>query len=116
MLPLTAPPPGSWSTAVPTLVDIVHMNPGSGGLPGGAELQTLVNGAGWWALAAALVAMVIGAAAWALGAHAHNYQQTIAGRRAVLVSGVAALVIGAGPAIVSFFYTAGQSVPGTPGH
>lgn len=91
---------------------IVTMSPQSAGLPGGDELQNLVDGAGWWALAASLVAMLIGAAAWALGAHSHNYQQTITGRRAVLVSGLAALLIGAGPAIVNFFYSAGQTVPG----
>ena len=52
---------------------------------------------GAWALIAALVGLVIGAAAWALGVHSQNYQQSMVGRRAVLVSGLAALLIGAAP-------------------
>ena len=50
------------------------------------------------------------AAAWALGSHGQNYQQSFVGRRAVLISGLAALLIGAGPGIVSFFYNAGSGV------
>jgi len=37
-------------------------------------------------------------------------QQSLVGRRAVLVSGLAALLIGAGPAIINFFYGAGLKV------
>jgi MFS family permease len=91
------------------LVD-VHLTPNTGALPGGQVLQNLMNGLGGWALAAALVGLVIGAAAWALGSHSQNYQQTFVGRRAVLISGLAALLIGAGPAIVNFFWHAGQGV------
>ena len=54
--------------------------------------------------------LLIGAAAWALGAHSQNYQQSYSGRKAVLVSGFAALLIGAGPAIVNFFFATGQGV------
>ncbi len=75
-------------------------------------LQNLMNGLQFWALALALVGLVIGAAAWALGSHGQNYQQTFVGRRAVLISGLAALLIGAGPGIVNFFYTAGTGVHG----
>jgi hypothetical protein len=34
----------------------------------------------------------------------------MAGRRAVLVSGLAAILIGAAPGLVNFFFTAGQGV------
>ena len=70
----------------------------------------MINGLGGWALALALIGLVIGAAAWALGSHSQNYHQTYVGRRAVLVSGLAALLIGAGPAIVNFFFHAGTGV------
>ena len=63
-----------------------------------------------WALVASLVGLVVGAAAWALGVHSQNFQQSLVGRRAVLVSGLAALLIGAGPAIINFFYGAGLKV------
>ena len=88
----------------------VSLSPDTGSLPGGTVLQHLTNGLGGWALILALVGLVIGAAAWALGAHSQNYHQSFAGRRAVLVSGLAALLIGAAPALVNFFFHAGQGV------
>lgn len=88
----------------------VTLQPALNGLPGGDALQSLVNGLGAWALIAAMVGLVIGAAAWALGVHSQNYQQSMIGRRAVLVSGLAALLIGAAPAIINFFYGAGLKV------
>ena len=92
------------------LAGVVTMSPDPSQLPGGQILQNLMNGLQFWALALALVGLVIGAAAWALGSHGQNYQQTFVGRRAVLVSGLAALLIGAGPGIVTFFYNAGSGV------
>ena len=93
----------------PALAD-VSLNPDPGNLPGGAVLQHLTNGLGGWALIAALLGLVIGAAMWALGAHGQNYHQSYAGRRTVLVSGLAALLVGAAPALVNFFFHAGQGV------
>ena len=75
----------------------VSLNPSVNALPGGGTLQELTNGLGAWALIAALAGLLVGAAAWALGIHAQNYQQSLVGRRAVLVSGLAALLIGAAP-------------------
>jgi MFS family permease len=88
----------------------VTMTPDPANLPGGAVLQHLTNGLGAWALIGALVAFVIGAAAWALGSHSQNFQQSITGRKTVLVAGLAALLIGAAPAIINFFFHAGQGV------
>jgi hypothetical protein len=107
--------PLAWSSVVPAvhaaavLAD-VEMTPDINALPGGQVLQNLINGIGAWGLALALVGLVIGAAAWALGSHGQNYHQTYVGRKAVLVSGLAALLIGAGPAIVNFFFHAGTGV------
>lgn len=88
----------------------VTLTPDTSSLPGGQVLQHLMNGLGGWALALSLVGLLIGAAAWALGSHGQNYQQSFVGRRAVLISGLAALLIGAGPAIVNFFFNAGKGV------
>ena len=96
--------------AVPVRLVGVTMTPQISQLPGGPVLQGLMNGLQGWALALALVGLVIGAAAWALGSHGQNYQQTFVGRRAVLISGLAALLIGAGPGIVNFFFGLGQNV------
>jgi hypothetical protein len=89
---------------------VVQISPDTGDLPGGKVLQNLMNGLDGWALALSLVGLVIGAAAWALGSHGQNYQQSFVGRRAVLISGFAALLIGAGPGIVNFFFSTGQGV------
>ena len=88
----------------------VSLHPSLSSLPGGGTLQDLANGLGAWALIAALVGLVIGAAAWALGVHAQNFQQSMVGRRAVLVSGLAALLIGAAPPIVNFFFHTGVNL------
>jgi len=88
----------------------VELHPNTNSLPGGDVLQSLMNGLGGWALALSLVGLLIGAAAWALGSHGQNYQQTFVDQRAVLISGLAALLVGAGPAIVNFFFKAGQGV------
>jgi MFS family permease len=79
-------------------------------LPGTAQLQTLISGLGTWALMAALAGMLLGAALWALGHHSSNYQQAANGRKGLLVAGFAALIIGAAPALISFFFSLGGSV------
>ncbi|HWD23949.1 MAG TPA: DUF6112 family protein [Acidimicrobiales bacterium] len=89
---------------------IVDISPNQNSLPGSSELTSLAGGLEWVALLVALVGFVIGAAAWAIGSHSNNYQSAAAGRRAVLVSGAAALVIGAAPAVVNFLYTGGAAV------
>jgi Family of unknown function (DUF6112) len=101
--------PSGLSSGVVHLLD-VSMTPEVNQLPGGQVLQNLMNGLQGWALALALVGLVIGAAAWALGSHGQNYQQTFVGRRAVLISGLAALLIGAGPGLVNFFFKAGAGI------
>ena len=88
----------------------VTMTPSVTSLPGGGTLQQLTNGLGAWALIASLAGLVVGAAAWALGVHSQNYQQSLVGRRAVLVSGLAALLIGAAPPVVNFFFHAGANL------
>ncbi|MGH9293681.1 MAG: DUF6112 family protein [Acidimicrobiales bacterium] len=88
----------------------VSLDPSSTALPGGGTLTTLANGIGWWALLAALLGLVLGAAAWAIGSHTNNYQYSSGGRRAVLVSAAAALVIGAAPTVVNFLFTTGHGI------
>jgi len=85
--------------------------PSTGGsLPGTPQLQQLIDGFSIWALMAALAGMLIGAAIWALGHHSSNYQQAANGRKGVLVSGAAAMIIGAAPTLISFFTNLGNQV------
>ncbi len=90
--------------------DVVTLDPSSTALPGHSTIEQLTNGIGWWALVASLVGLVVGAAAWAVGSHGNNYQYASTGRRAVLVSGAAALVIGAAPTVVNFLFEAGRGM------
>jgi MFS family permease len=96
-------------TAIPALADVT-LSPSVTNLPGGEVLQHLTDGLGGWALVAALVGLVVGAALWALGSHSQNYHQAFSGRRTVLVSALAALLIGAGPGLINFFFHAGTGV------
>lgn len=97
-------------TARLVVAGIVSLNPSAKGLPGSSVLEHLAGGIGFWSLIAALVGLVLGAAAWALGSHTNNYQYSSSGRKAVIVSAVAALVIGAAPAVINFLFGAGRSV------
>lgn len=88
----------------------VSLNPSLSDLPGGSALQQLANGIAAWALVGALVALVLGAGLWALGSHTQNMHQSAQGRRAVLTSLVAAVLIGAAPTLINFFFSTGLKV------
>lgn len=88
----------------------VKMTPNGNGLPGWKVLQGLTNGLGAWALVAAMAGLVVGAVMWAFGHYSQNYQQAYNGRRGVLVSGLAAILIGGAPKIVNFFLSTGGKI------
>jgi hypothetical protein len=91
-------------------IGAVSGSPDPSQLPGGQVLQNLTNGVMGWSLILALGAMVVSAVAWALGSNSNNYQYSLAGRRGVVISGLAALLIGAAPAIINFFFDTGTTV------
>ncbi len=88
----------------------VSLNPTPSDLPGSGTLQTIANGLAGWGLILSLIALVIGAVMWALGAHSQNVHQSMAGRRAVLISLGAAIVIGGAPILINFFFHAGRGL------
>lgn len=88
----------------------VTLSPSTSALPGSAALQQLADGLASWALIAALIALLLGAALWAIGSHTQNMHQSAQGRRAVVASLVAAVLIGAAPALVNFFFDTGLKV------
>ena len=90
-------------------VSSVTAHPDLTALPGSNVLQQLVNGAEAWALAIALLGAFIGAGMWAVAAHTHNHQFAARGRMAALISGAAALVVGAAPGLVNFFQHLGTT-------
>jgi type IV secretory pathway VirB2 component (pilin) len=85
----------------------LQWDPTQGTLPGETVLSNLASGVGHWALLASLIGIVVGGVMWAFGHFSHNYQQSYNGRKGVIVSGVAALLIGASQTIVTFFFNQG---------
>ncbi|HEX6395246.1 MAG TPA: DUF6112 family protein [Acidimicrobiales bacterium] len=83
------------------------VQPDSAQLPGSHVLQSLANGIDGWALMAALLGLIVGAVIWAFGHYSHNYQQAVNGRRGVMVSALAAVLIGGAPQIITFFVDKG---------
>jgi hypothetical protein len=88
----------------------VVLNPNASALPGSGTLQSITNGMAGWGLILALVAVVIGAVTWALGSHSQNLHHAVNGRRTVMIAGGAALLIGAAPILVNFFFHAGTGL------
>lgn len=86
----------------------VSATSGGGALPGTPTIASFASGIGTWALIAAVVGIFVGGLLWAFGSYSQNYQQALNGRRGVLISGVAAVLIGAGPGIINFFFTTGS--------
>ena len=115
-MPLSALPAGLAAPATstpllhPPAVGPIDPAQGSGALPGADFLRQLASGLGSWALIAAVVGIFVGAVIWAFGSYSQNYQQAYNGRKGVLVSGLAALLIGAGPYLINFFYSQGQAL------
>jgi hypothetical protein len=88
----------------------VVLNPTPTALPGSGTLQQMANGIAGWGLILALIAVVVGAVTWALASHSQNVHHAMTGRRTVLVAGGAALLIGAAPILINFFFSAGTGL------
>lgn len=98
------------TTAALTALLGVTMTPNPDNLPGANVLTHLTDGLGGWALIAAMAGVVIGAVMWAFGHYSQNYQQAYNGRRGVLVSALAAVLIGGAPHIVNLLVQQGGSI------
>jgi predicted permease len=88
----------------------VKLSPSTTALPGSAALQQLANGIAAWALVGTLIGLLFGAGMWALGSNTQNSSQSVLGRRAVFASLIAAVLIGAAPHLINFFFATGQKV------
>ena len=88
----------------------VNLNPDPDELPGGNVLSALTDGLAGFALVFCLIGLVVGAGMWALGSNSSNYNQTLVGKRAVVISAIAALLIGGAAAIINFAFDAGRTI------
>jgi hypothetical protein len=95
--------PGGWLV----LLAQVRVSPDPGALPGGGQLQQIVNGIAGLSLIALAGAAIAGAVWWAVGAAGSHPGSIMNGKRMVLIAVAAALVVGATPALINFFRALG---------
>ena len=99
----STPPTTSGGSSLPAI------SPNGSTLPGTGTLVQLLGGLQMDAVLAAIAGIVIGAAVWALSSHSGQYQGVSRGRAAVLVSALAAVLIGFGPQAVQVLFHVGQA-------
>jgi hypothetical protein len=88
----------------------VSIDPDPGKLPGGQQIQTLLDGLGGWALFASLAGLLISSIVWALGSFGGNYHAVSRGKTGVLVCAATAQIAGAAAPIINFFANLGSQV------
>lgn len=88
----------------------VRINPDPDQLPGGAQIQQILDGLGGWALFAALGGLLISVMVWSLGSFGGNYHAVSRGKTGVLVCGAAALIAGGAAPIINFFADLGSQI------
>jgi len=88
----------------------ITINPNSNGLPGIAQLRSIVGACMTIGLVLAVLALILSAIVWALGANSSNPNLAGRGKLGVLVALGAAVVCGASVTLVNFFWHVGQSV------
>ncbi len=92
------------------LAQEVDVDPDPNALPGGPQLQQIVNGIAAFSLVILVGAIIGGAVWWAVGAAQGNYQQISGGKRTVLIAVVGAVLIGGAAALVNFFTALGNEI------
>jgi hypothetical protein len=87
----------------------IDISPNASGLPGSSTLVSLLGGLQFDTELVVIAAIIIGAGVWAACSHSNNYQGASRGKTAVIVSVLAGLLAGFGPALVEWFFSLGQS-------
>jgi len=88
----------------------VSVNPDAGALPGGRQLQQMVNGFAAFALVVLVGAVIGGAVWWASGSSTGNYNAINGGKRMVLISALGAVIVGGAAALINFFTAMGRQI------
>jgi len=97
--------------AVPALVPMdINITPNSNGLPGIAQLRTIVGAVMTIGLILSVLALIVSAVVWGFGANSSNPHLASRGKLGVLVSCGAAIICGAAVTLINFFWNVGQSV------
>ncbi len=88
----------------------VHVDPNKDGLPGVDEALKIVGALLTFGLIAAVAGIAIGAIAWGIGSHSSNPHVAGRGKTGVMVSCLAALLVGGADILVNFFAGAGATL------
>jgi hypothetical protein len=88
----------------------VDINPDPGKLPGGPQIQQLLDGLAGWALFAALAGLLVSVIVWAMGSFGGNYHAVSKGKTGVLVCAAAAIIAGGAAPIINFFSSLGSQI------
>ena len=99
-------------TAVPAALAPMNIdiNPNDSGLPGIAQLRTIVGAVMTVGLILSVLALIVSAIVWGFSANSSNPHLASRGKLGVLVACGAALICGASVTLVNFFWGVGQSV------
>ncbi|MFD8963402.1 DUF6112 family protein [Streptomyces sp. NPDC059568] len=86
------------------------IKPNDGGLPGLEVLKQVIGSINLFGIIAVVGALAVSAGVWAWGHHSGGHQAEASGKKGVLVSAGAALLLGAANGVVAFFSTLGTQV------
>lgn len=96
---------------LPTLLPMdIDITPNDSGLPGIAQLRTIVGAVMTVGLILSVLALIISAIVWGFGANSSNPHLASRGKVGVLVSCGAAVLCGAAVTLINFFWGIGQQV------
>ena len=113
LVPLTAAPMAAAqapTTAPAPASSRVSVSPDVSELPGGSQLQQMVNATAAFALIVWVGAVVGGAVVWAFGSAQANYQQIGGGKRTVVLAVIGSVIVGGAAALVNFFTALGGQI------
>lgn len=88
----------------------VDITPNSDGLPGIAQLRSIVGAVMTVGLILSVLALIVAAIVWGFGANSSNPHLASRGKLGVLISCGAAVLCGASVTLINFFWNVGQQV------
>lgn len=96
---------------LPVLIPMdINIPPNDSGLPGIAQLRTIVGAVMTIGLILSVLALIVSAIVWGLGSNSSNPHLASRGKAGVLISCGAAVICGASVTLVNFFWNIGQQV------
>lgn len=98
------------SPASPVLPMDISIDPNANGLPGIAQLRTIVGAVMTIGLILSVLALIVSAVVWGFGANSSNPHLAGRGKFGVLVACGAAVICGASVTLINFFWNVGQQV------